>query len=271
MSKSPITFHGVRFAYAGNGWSLSVPDLRLGQERVTCIVGPNGSGKSTLLRLAAGIVSPVQGRVCLDDCPLAGMPRRAIARRVGFLPQESPPLFDYSVEMVAQMGRYAHVGWIGAMTEKDHRMVAGALSAVDMNALRLRPLSHLSGGERRRALIAAILAQEPGILLLDEPTSALDIHHAASVMRLLAGIAKEGRSVVIVTHDLNLAALFAERLIMVVGGRVFADGAAGNVVCEDVIRQAYGEDILVRAHPETGVPMVVVRRTADRRGDTSNV
>lgn len=262
-----VEVQGARFSYGANGWALEIDRLRLGSERMTCIVGPNGSGKSTLLRLAAGVLAPVAGTVLLDGRPLAGTARRVIARRVGFLPQESPPLFDYSVEMVARMGRYAHVTWTGALAASDRRAVQDSLAAVDMEPLRHRSLSQISGGERRRALIASVLAQEPGMLLLDEPTAALDIHHAVAVMRLLARLAAAGRAaVVIVTHDLNLAALFGDRLILVAGGRIFADGAPADVIREDTIRESYGEDILVRAHPETGGPMVIPRRQLDPTG-----
>jgi iron complex transport system ATP-binding protein len=261
-----IAFGRVRFRYAEQGWALDIPELRLGGQRVTCIVGPNGSGKSTLLRLAAGILQPGHGTVRLDGSALAAVSRRAIARRIGFLPQESPPLFDYSVEMVVCMGRYAHVGWTGALSDPDRRAVDAALRAVDMAPLRCRRLSHLSGGERRRALIAAVLAQQPDILLLDEPTASLDIHHAAAVMRLLSGPGVDGRAVVIVTHDINLAALCAERMLMIVNGRVVADGAPAQVVSETVIRDVYGDEVLVREHPETGGPLVVARQAGPSRG-----
>lgn len=259
-SGSPIDLDAVRFHYAPDGWSLDLPRLRIGAERFTCIVGPNGSGKSTLLRLAAGLLKPVSGTVRLDGKSLAGFPRRALARRIGFLPQESPPLFDYAVEEVVRLGRYVHSGWFGEADADGQRAVDKALSDVGLTAQRLRPLSHLSGGERKRAMIAAVLAQESGLLLLDEPTAALDIHHAAAVMRLLARLGRRGRAVVVVTHELNLAALFAERLLLLVGGRVIADGPPSHVVRAEVLREAYGDDIMVREHPETGGPLVVARR-----------
>ncbi len=260
---STIELEHACFSYDENGWALDIPALRLGTERITCIVGPNGSGKSTLLRLAAGILPPGTGRVRLDGVALSDMSRRSIARQIGFLPQETPPLFDYSVEMVVRMGRYAHVGWTGALAEKDRRAIAHALRAVAMDELQRRPLSHLSGGERRRAMIAAVLAQEPDLLLLDEPTASLDMHHAAAIMRLLATSSADGRSVVVVTHDINLAALFAERLLMIVNGQVFADGTPDDVVRARIVRDAYGEDLLVRKHPETGGPMVVARKWSE--------
>lgn len=258
--RGDLAFHGVQFAYAEGGWSLDVPGLRFGGERVACIVGPNGSGKSTLLRIASGILPPARGTVALGDRCLARMSRRAIAQRIGFLPQESAPLFDYPVGTVVEMGRYAHVGWAGALAEPDRRAVDRALQAMEMDTLRGRRLSHLSGGERRRALIAAVLAQEPGILLLDEPTAALDLHHAAAVMRLLSGPGTEQRAVVVVTHDINLAALFADRMLLIVRGHVVADGKPDEVVRPGVLREAYGDHVLVREHPETGGPMVVARR-----------
>lgn len=253
-------FQDVRHHYAESAWDLNVSGLRLGQERVTCIVGPNGSGKSTLLRLAAGILAPAQGTVTFGGARLSRMPRRTIARHIGYLPQESPPLFDYSVEMVVEMGRYAHVGWTGALSVQDRHIVSQALQAMEMTALRNRQLSHLSGGERRRALIAAALTQEPNILLLDEPTASLDIHHAAAVMRLLSGPGTGGRAVVVVTHDINLAALFADRILMIMNGRIAADGTPCRVLRPEVMQKAYGNAVRVWEHPETGGPVLVMRR-----------
>jgi iron complex transport system ATP-binding protein len=271
LSGARVTFENTRFVYPEGIWSLAVPSLRLGGERVVCIVGPNGSGKSTLLRLAAGILSPSAGCIRLDDRPLAAMPRRVIARRIAFLPQEDPPLFDYTVEAVVRMGRYAHVGWTGALTPTDAMAVREALTAVDLAALRNRPLSRLSGGERRRTMIASVLAQQPRLLLLDEPTSSLDIHHAVAVMRLLADFGPHGPAVALVTHDINLAALFGDRLLLMRNGGIYADGTPREVVRADIMRQVYGEDLLVREHPETGGPMIVPRRTAVASGSDAHV
>ncbi len=265
MSDVTLAADHVRFAYDGSDWSLAVDRLVLGRERMVCIVGPNGSGKSTLLRLLAGLVAPGQGVITLNGQRLAQMPRRAIAARIGFLPQESPALFDYSVEDVVMMGRYVHNGGFGAVTPADRRVVSHALECVDIAALRQRPLSHLSGGERRRALIASVLAQAPDLLLLDEPTAALDIHHAAAVMRLLSGFGDKQPAVVAVTHDINLAALFAERLLLIAGGRQVADGPPEDVVTARIMAGAYGDDLLVERHPQTGGPLVVPVRHANGR------
>lgn len=266
MNKATISLCGVRFAYADSTWCLSIPGLELGRERVTCIVGPNGSGKSTLLRVAAGILPPMEGLVYLDDFPLRSMPRRRIAKRISFLPQESAPLFDYPAEMVVRMGRYAYVNGWGALSAEDAAAVDHALRAVAVDALRKRLLSRLSGGERRRVLIASVLAQEPDVLLLDEPTASLDIHHAAAVMRLLSGFGTGGPSVVLVTHDINMAALFGDRILLLAEGRICADGTPSDVVRADVMKQVYGEDVLMMDHPETQGPMIVARRSNVKDG-----
>jgi len=262
MSELVLRADRIRFAYEGSEWSLKLDELVLGQERMVCIVGPNGSGKSTLLRLLAGLGEAISGVIMLDGRPLSQMSRREIARRIGFLPQESPSLFDYTVEDVVMMGRYVHGEGFGAVTPEDRRAVGHALECVDIAALRHRPLSHLSGGERRRALIASVLAQEPDLLLLDEPTAALDIHHAAAVMRLLSGFNGKQPAVVAVTHDINLASLFAERLLLMAGGRLAADGPPPAVVTAEIMAGAYGGDLLVERHPQTGGPLVVPVRHA---------
>lgn len=266
MNASRLQLRDVRFAYESNAWALALPRLQFGEEHITCIVGPNGSGKSTLLRIAAGILRPTGGMVTLNERPIAAMSRREIARGLGFLPQETPPLFDFSVEAIARMGRYPYLRGMGFPTEADLAAVHRALSAVDLVSFRKRLLSNLSGGERRRALIASVLAQEPEILLLDEPTSSLDIHHATALMRLLARFGKDGPAVVIVTHDINLAALFSERLLLLVDGRIHADGSPRDVVRTEVMQEAYGEDILVQTHPETGGPMILPRRESLAEG-----
>lgn len=261
-NNNSIVFREVRFFYfSEENWSINVHDLSIDPNCVTCIVGQNGSGKSTLLRLAAGILHPIHGSVEFNGVALERLQRRELARHIAFLPQEVQPLFDYTVETVIEMGRYIHTGWTGALTEIDRRAVKQALEAVDLSTLRKRPFSRLSGGERRRALIASVLAQESTMLLLDEPTASLDIHHATAVMRLLASSGSNGKGVVIVTHDINLASLFADRIILLINGHIAADGSPADVIREDYIRQAYGDDVIVRKHPETGGPLVLARRT----------
>ena len=159
--QAELAFQAVRFGYETDGWQLRIPALALGREPLCGIVGPNGSGKSTLLKLAAGLLTPGEGAVELAGRSVAHFRRADLARRLGYLPQECPALFDYAVEQVAALGRHAHGGTLDLATAADRDAVARALADVGLEALRRRPLSHLSGGERRRAWLASALAQEP--------------------------------------------------------------------------------------------------------------
>ena len=258
-SSGQLDLRNLRHSYESAAWELRIPALALGNEPLCGIVGPNGSGKSTLLKLAAGLLRPGTGTVELDGMPLAGMIRRRIAQRIGFLPQECPALFDYTVEQVAAMGRHAHGGVLEANRPGDRDAVARALGDVGLEPLRRRPLSRLSGGERRRAWLASALAQEPEMLLLDEPTQALDVHQAAAVMDILARRAAQGLRVVAVMHDLNLAGLCCERLILLQNGEITADGTPGEILTENRLIPAYGDKIAVLRHPEAKNPIILAK------------
>ena len=259
-TQAELALRSIRFGYETGAWELDIPELVFGGEAMCGIVGPNGSGKSTLLKLAAGLLRPKRGEIALNGRPLARLARREIARELGFLPQECPVLFDYSVEQVAAMGRHAHGGELELTDLRDRAAVNRALEAVGLNLLRHRPLSRLSGGERRRAWIASALAQEPGILLLDEPTQALDVHHAASVMEVLAGKAAEGLRVVVVMHDLNLASLFCDRLILLRDGKIGADGVPDAILTRETVESAYGDKIEVIRHPKTLQTLILAKK-----------
>ena len=257
-AQAELALTAVRFAYAGaGGWELDVPQLLFGGEPLCAIIGPNGSGKSTLLKIAAGLLPPAAGRVELNGRPLARRRRADLARQLGFLPQECPVLFDYTVEQVAAMGRHAHGGVLELTAPGDREAVARALADVGLEPLRARRLSQLSGGERRRAWLASALAQEPDILLLDEPTQALDLHQAAAVMDVLARKAAEGLRVVAVMHDLNLATLFCPRLVLLQAGKVVADGAPAGILTPERVCAVYGSKIEVLQHPQTRNPLVL--------------
>ena len=259
-SLSQLALRNLRFAYESAGWELRISDLSLGAEPLCGVVGPNGSGKSTLLKLAAGLLAPGAGAVELNGRSVARMRRVDLARQLGFLPQECPALFDYAVEQVVAMGRHAHGGTLDLATAADRDAVARALGDVGLEALRHRPLSHLSGGERRRAWIASALAQEPEILLLDEPTQALDLHQAAAVMEILARRATNGLRVVAVMHDLNLAGLFCDRLVLVQAGEIAADGPPAEILTENRLLAVYGDKIEILRRPETQIPIVLAKK-----------
>ena len=260
ISSCQLALRSIRFGYETEGWELQISSLAFGGEPVCGIAGPNGSGKSTLLKIAAGLLAPQKGTVDLNGQPLSRMPRRSIARVLGFLPQECPALFDYTVEQVVAMGRHAHGGVLEMPAPGDREAVERALADVSLESLRHRPLSRLSGGERRRAWIASALAQEPSLLLLDEPTQSLDLHQAAVVMEVLARRAATGLRVVAVMHDLNLAALFCDRLILMQHGKMTADGLPSGILTPACLSAVYGEKIEVVLHPETQKPLVFSKK-----------
>lgn len=250
-----LTIRDLQFSYAQGSWSLDVPACVFGTEPIVCIVGPNGSGKSTLLRCAAGVLTPRAGEITLDGVPMTSIPRAALARRVGFLPQDAAPLYALRVEDVTALGRFAHRSGWGWMSASDRSAIERALAAVGLTALRARLFNELSGGERRRALLAPLLAQQPELMLLDEPTTALDPHHASDVMRVL----RAGPRVVMATHDLNLASMYADRIVLMSGGRIISDGPPAEVMTAERLCRLYGRDLLVHPHPENGLPMVLPR------------
>jgi iron complex transport system ATP-binding protein len=266
MSDIALTLSRISHKYDESDWRLSVEAFSLATGTLTGIIGPNGSGKSTLLQVAAGVLIPSAGEVRLGDGALAGMERRAVARRLGYLPQEVSSLFDYRVEEVVCMGRYPHAPAFGALGTADLEVVERCLERTEMKDLRNRSLSHLSGGERKRALLASVLAQEPEIMLLDEPTAALDVHHQVQFFQLLRGLAGGGMGIAAVTHDVNLAALFCDRIILMDAGRFVAEGPPAEVLQSGHLDAVYGSEILLSTHPETGCPLVLPRRA---EGDES--
>jgi len=256
-SAGQLVLNAIRFEYESAAWTLAVPTLTLGSEPLCAIIGPNGSGKSTLLKVAAGLLRPATGEARWQGRRVVDYPRRILAQQVGYLPQECPVLFDYTVEQVVAMGRHAHGGVLELTTPADRVAVDRALADVRLADYRQRRLSQLSGGERRRAWLAAALAQEPAILLLDEPTQALDVHQAAAMMEILTARAAEGLRVVAVLHDLNLAALFCPRLVLLAGGAVVADGPPAELLTPDRLRAVYGDKLDVVPHPRSGQPLVL--------------
>lgn len=266
MSDSGLLLTGITHRFADSNWQLSVDRFSVGKQTLTGIIGPNGSGKSTLLRIAAGVMAPVAGDVNLGGKPLTKMDRRWVARRLGYLPQEVVSLFDYSVEDVVRMGRFPHASAFGSLGANDLAVVERCLERAELLEMRKRPLSHLSGGERKRAILASVLAQEPEILLLDEPTAALDLHHQVRFFQLIHDLAQGGMGIAIVTHDLNLAALFCDRVLLMHSGSFVADGTPTEVLQHERLKSVYGPEVLLSTHPETKGPLVLPRLA--KGGDT---
>jgi iron complex transport system ATP-binding protein len=219
---------------------LQAASLRLERGQLQAIVGPNGSGKSTLLRALAGIWPVSEGSVLLDGRPLSQFPRRDLACRITFVPQDTRLEFAFTVEEIVAMGRHPHRGRFARETEEDRRAVRNALQRCDVDGLRDRLVNTLSGGERQRVLIARSLAVEPEFILLDEPTASLDVQHALDILELCKGLAASGHAVAFATHDLNAAARYASKVALVDSGRIARYGDRDEVLAPRFVQQVFG-------------------------------
>jgi iron complex transport system ATP-binding protein len=225
--------------------------LTVGSGELVAVVGPNGAGKSTLLSMLAGDLRPSAGAVRLDGAPVSSYRPIGLARKRAVLPQRSSLQFAFTVAEVVELGRHA------ARSADDARLVAEALAATDMESYAGRNYLTLSGGERARADLARVLAQDTPLLLLDEPTAAVDLRHQHSILRLVRDLTARGRAVVAVLHDLNLAAAYATRIAVLSGGRLVRDGVPADVVTPELIGDVFEHPVHVTPHPETGRPVVI--------------
>jgi iron complex transport system ATP-binding protein len=255
---------GVACAY-GAGPVLAGFDLVVEPGRLLALLGPNGAGKTTALRALARLHRPTAGRVELDGRDLWRLSPRACARRIAYLPQGEEVAWPLTVEEVALLGRVPHRGWLAPWQGADRGAVSRVLDRLGLAPLAHRPLGTLSGGERRRALLARALVQEADVLLLDEPTAHLDLRHQVDLLELLGELARrQGLGVVASFHDLNQAARHADELVLLAAGRVVARGSARQVLTAEVLGTAYGLQVDVVADPRTGEPLVVPARPAPR-------
>ena len=229
---------------------------------MVAIIGPNGSGKSTLLRGLARLQRPSSGRVLLGENDIRSMAARDVARVLAILPQSPAAGVDLTVRELVWRGRYPHQGILQRATAPDFEAVNWALGAADVESLAERTLGSLSGGERQRAWIALALAQRPKVLLLDEPTSFLDIQHQVEVMHLLRRLNEDGMTVVLVLHDLILAARFADRVLALREGQVAFDGPPLAVFEPRNLERVFNVPMMVLMDPETGCPVPLPRASA---------
>lgn len=240
--------------------TMVIDDLQLTipTGRITALVGRNGSGKSTLLRALARLLKPQGGAVFLDNVSIFTMSTKEVARQLGILPQSPVAPEGVTVRDLVAQGRYPHQRWLQRWSKEDEHMVERALEATSMTSLADRPLETLSGGQRQKAWIAMALAQETAFMLLDEPTTFLDIAHQMEVLDLLYELnVAEGRTVVMVLHDLNQACRYAHHLVALRDGRVVAEGAPSRVVTEDLVRSVFGIECRIVADPVAGTPLCV--------------
>ena len=259
--------HDVSFAYGSRraGADLVLDRVSVTAERgqILGLLGPNGSGKTTLLKILAGLLAPLSGRVTLDDRAIDALTRRALARHVAVVPQETHSTFDFSVLDIVLMGRYPHLGLFELEGGRDLELAREALAATDTAALESRTFSTLSGGEKQRVVIASALAQAADVLLLDEPTSSLDLAYQFEIASLLRRLnAERGTTMVVCTHDLNFAAAICDRIVLVKRGRVVADGSTAGVLTAANISAVYGVEADVQFHGRAGhLTVVPVART----------
>jgi iron complex transport system ATP-binding protein len=231
---------GVYYSWP-TGPAVEGVDLAVGEGEMLAIVGPNGAGKSTLLRLLSGYLKPDRGEVRLAGRDIRRYGRREVARSLAFVPQYSEINLPYTVAELATLARYAHLGPFRPPGPADRAAVTRALEITGMVSLADRPVSQLSGGEFQRAVLARALAQGARLVFLDEPTAHLDISHQSRTFDLLIRLnAEEGLTVVAVLHDLNMAAAYFPRVVLLAGGRVQNDGEAEGVFQEDKLSEVYG-------------------------------
>ena len=238
-------------------------DLTLGPGELVALVGPNGCGKTSLVHGLLGLVPLSGGTVTLDQRAIAQWSRPELAQRVALVPQREDTPFSWRVEEMVGFGRYARLGPLSPMTDRDREAVDRALQRCDMTAFRRRTVETLSGGEWQRVRIARALAQEPALLVLDEPTASLDLGHEMELFELVAELVTEGLSALVVTHHLNLAARYAGRMLLLEGGRVAADGTPAQVMRPELLSSVFRWPIGVVSLE--GAPHVVPeRRDASR-------
>ena len=271
LGPGPSTYlvaHELSYAYPHRGRAGSVPavsgiSLAVARGSFTGLLGPNGCGKTTLLKLMAGVLSPAAGSVTLEGRVLADLPRRVAARHVAVVPQDTHPAFDYTALEIVLMGRHPHLRAMQLEGPGDLAIAHESLEATGTLHLAHRPFTSLSGGERQRVVIASALAQQPDVLLLDEPTASLDLGYQLEVAALLRQLSREHDvTMVMATHDLNLAASMCDSLALIRDGRLLGHGPTNEVLTADTVRQLYDVDADVRFHAEAGhITVTPVRRT----------
>jgi len=264
VSRSPpapaVRLDAVSVRY-GSRVALRDVSLQVGRGEFVALAGPNGSGKTTLLRVLLGFLVPESGRAELLGDDLAGLPIRERARRVAWVPQDESPRDDVPILDYVLYGRYAHLGRLETEGARDRELARDALESVGLADRAGDGLLSISGGERQRAVLARALAQEAPILLLDEPTTHLDIGHQLDLLERVGALSRDrGVTVIAALHDLNLAARFAQRIVVLSRGRLHADGPSGAVLSEELLARVWGVAADLRRDPRTGAPYLLPHR-----------
>ena len=252
-----LVVENVKFRYTEqtiiDGVSL---ELRPGELLV--LLGANGAGKTTLLRLIAQHIKLESGLISLDERDLSKLSRRKLAQNIALMPQQENRSSMLTVSDVVSLGRMPHCGWFFPLSKADHNRVDEAIKATGLESLRERSILELSGGEWRRMILARAIAQDASVLILDEPIAGLDLKYQYEVLDQIRSLTKQNQLVTVLTmHDLNMSAMFADRVAILHEGKLLAIGKAEDVLTSDLIRQAFGVDVSVVKHPVLGTPLVI--------------
>ena len=248
----------ISFSYL-NGFSLRQVSLMVEEGEMVALLGPNGSGKTTLIKLAAGVLNPERGEVLLGEARLRKLSRKEIARRVAVVPQSFNIPFAFTVAEVVMLGRTPFINTLSGEGERDRSIARRAMELTGIEQFSKRTFNELSGGERQKSILAMALAQEPKLILLDEPTAHLDINHQVEILELVKGLNREqGVTVLGAMHDLNLAALYFDRLVLLKEGAIFSQGPPAAVLTEKTIYDVFGATVHIQQHPSAEVPHIVI-------------
>ncbi len=229
--------------------------LQASPGEIVVVAGPNGAGKSTALKVLAGLITPSQGHVSVDDKPLANFDRHELARTIAYLPQDRTVHWSIPCERVVALGRLPHRSFASAEAGSDHDAIAAAMASMDVAQFAQRPIATLSGGERARVLVARALAQQARYIVTDEPTAGLDPAHSLRLFEEFKRLSAQGHAIVTALHDLGLAARYASRVVLLKDGRCIADGRPARVLSRENLAEAFSVDVLVSELQ--GIPVVV--------------
>lgn len=237
---------------------LNRVNFRVNNGEFVGIIGPNGAGKSTLLKLLDGILKNPGSGIRIDGREITAYSRRELARKMGFVPQQFRTAFQFTAREIVMMGRFPHQGLWSVESQRDISVVEQAMQETDCAALADRLFASLSGGEQQRVVLASALAQEANILLLDEPTTALDLKHQVHFYRILKRLQQQQhKTILTVTHDINLAIQFCDRVIVLKDGELVADGRVTNIIDAALIEEVFGLPVYLISHPESGLPVIL--------------